>query len=567
MATSIDVYLDKSGGLLSAGSAANGSLPTFTRNDNYNFRLRVLERNSGGSYTDTNLSGPSFKLGIGKVGQTPNSGQFKLVLNSVTSNAISYNATTTEFLNAISGIAGQVTVESYGTTSSGWLITSATANTSLSFSGVTYTLFPISSVLVNTRRLPDASISAQQTIELSRSPAVFSDSFTTITGDGVALNNLQAGSSTKNQTYELTVSNDVYGGSFSLGFSGYSINAPYNSAASDLQTLLTAITGIGTGNISVQSNNSRGYIIAFINELGLQPLTTSLLLDAGGINTPTFYQTTVTMSTVQLDEIFIEDASQSITPTMEIEISEGGRIKTLYQGIVTIVKDLITAGNVVPAPSPQYYTKAEVDSTFIKDLSTNISATNRALYSASSQKSVDYGNRVLTDSSNTNQLQWSSSGVTIGSTLFVNSNINLASVAGTKIGTTTSQKLGFFGVAPVVQPTDSNAISCLAQLGLLKDATTTYGVFPNSSKTLSTTASIWFNGSIAQNDFHSVTRTVTGSLINDVVLLGLPSEFDGGLSIKGCVVSANVVSITALNATNSPINQTTATYRITVIGY
>lgn len=567
MATTIDINLDRSGGLVVGGSCPFGVLPKLTRNDQYVVRLRVLERNANGAYTDAVLSSPSFKMGIGSLGDVPTSGEFKLTANSSTSSAISYNATTTQVLNAISGIAGNALVEVYGNSGSGWLITAATANTSLSFGGASYTLFPTSSVLINTRRNPGTDIKAQQVVELTRNPAVFSDTFTAVSGDVLALNKIQDGSSTQNEVYELTVGNDVLGGSFSLAFGGYSISSDVTNTAASLNLQLTAITGIGAGNLEVKSNSKRGFVFTFVNQLGLTNVTTALILDSTGIISPNYYQSTLTMGTVQLDELFVEANADTITPTIAFSMSESGKVKTLYQGNVTVDRDLIASGSAVPAPTSQYYTKAETDSGFIANSSSNVDATNRVLYGATSQKSVDYGNRALTDSANTQQLQWGSTGVTVGSTLYAGGNISANSVAGTKIGTTPSQKLAFFGATPIVQPTDANAISCMASLGLFNNAATTYGVFPNSSRTLTTTVAVWFGGSIAPNDFHSVTVSVTGSAINDVVLLGMPTSVCGGLTFQGSVATANVVSITAQNGTNSAQNQATATYRITVIGY
>ena len=187
MATTLDINLDRSGGLVAGGSCPYGKLPRLTRNDQYVIRLRVLERNVNGEYTDAVLSSPSFKVGIGSLGDVPTSGEFKLTIGATTSSAISYNATTTQVLNAVSGIAGNVTITTYGSTESGWIITAATANTALSFGGSAYTLFPASSVLINTRRNPGTDIKAQQVVELSRNPAVFSDTFTAVSGDVLAL--------------------------------------------------------------------------------------------------------------------------------------------------------------------------------------------------------------------------------------------------------------------------------------------------------------------------------------------------------------------------------------------
>lgn len=566
MATTLDINLDKSGKLLSGGACPFGTLPKLTRNDQYVVRLRVLERNSNGDYTDAVLSSPSFKLGIGSLGDVPTSGDFKLTNGAVTSSAISYNATTTQVLNAVSAIAGNVNVALYGNSGSGWIITAATANTALSFGGASYTLFPTSSVLINTRRNPGTDIKAQQVIELSRNPAVFSDAFTAVSGDVLALNKIQDGSSTQNEVYELTVGNDILGGSFSLAFNGYSISADTNVSAVSLNTYLNAITGIGTGNLEVKSNSKRGFVFTFVNQLGLQNITTALILDSTGIVSPNYYQTTLTMGTVQLDELFVEANSDTITPTIAFSLSESGKTKTLYQGTVKVDRDLIASGSAVPAPTSQYYTKTETDSGFVANTTSNVDSTNRVLYGASSQKSVDYGNRALTDSANTSQLSWGSSGVTIGSTLFASSNISLPSVAGTKIGTTTSQKLGFFGATPIVQPTDSNAISCMASIGLFKNATTTYGVFPQSTKTLMALASLNV-GTLAAGDSTTLTVSVTGASINDIVLLGYPAGTTTGLAFQAHTSTANVVDIDVFNYTNQSKTQNALTYRIVAIGY
>lgn len=566
MATTLDINLDRSGGIVAGGSCPQGVLPALTRNDQYSIRLRVLERGIGGAYVDANLSSPSFKLGIGSIGDIPTSGEFKIGYNSLTSSAISYNATTTQVLNAISGIVGQASVEAYGSSGCAWIVTAVTTNTALSFSGITYTLFPTSSVLINTRRVPAADIRAQQVIELSRNPAVMSESFSATSSIGVVLNKIQDGSATKNEVYELTVGSDVIGGSFSLAYNNFSISTDVYTSAASLNQLLTAITGIGATNMEVKGNSKQGFIITFVNELGLQNITTPLILDSTGVILPNFYESVVTMGTVQLDEIFIEEQSNIINPDIAISINETGKTKTLYQGTVKVYRDLISSGSAAPAPISGYYTKIESDNNFVANNSTNVDSTNRVLYSGLSQKSVDYGNRSLNDSANTQQLQWGSSGVTVSSTLYTNSDISSSSVGGTKIGTTTGQKIGFFGATPVAQPTNANAISCLAQLGLFKNTTNTYGLFPQSNKTLMTLTSLNV-GTLGSGDSTTITIAVTGANINDIVLLGFPAGTTTGLIMQAHASTANVVDIDVFNYSNQSKTQNALTYRISVIGY
>ena len=540
MASNIDILLDKSSGLINGGSAPYGSLPAFTRNDVYPFRLRVLERNESGAYTDAVLSSPSFSLGIGDIDSTPTDGQFKLTTTTGTSTAISFNATTAQVLSAVSAIAGNVTVTTYGSSGSAWIVTAATANTALSFGGLSFTLFPTSAIQVNTRRAPTASVFAQQIISLSRSPAVFANSFTAVSGDGVALTTTQEGSASLNETYALTIGNDVYGGSYSLAYGGYSVALAYNQTADSTATILSAITGIGSGNISVVSDSKRGLIISFINALGLQNVATALTLDSTGIQTYSWYTSTVTMSTSEMEELFNEAGTDTITPTLEIEMTESGQTKTLLQYTTSISKDLILTGALVPADLALYYTAAQVDAGFIADSATNVNAANRALKSSSGVTAVNYGERTLVNSAGSNVVSFST-------------------------GLALSGVMGFYGSTPTAQPANINAVSGLINVGLIASGVS-YGVLPTSSYTVTTLTSVTF-GTVNANDQHYRDVVVTGATVNGIVLLGLPSAVSAGAVIQGVAYKTNTVCLSCTNADSASIDVNTATYRITVIGY
>jgi len=540
MASNIDILLDKSGGLLNGGDAPYGALPSFTRNDVYPFRIRVLERNASGAYTDAILSSPSFSLGIGNIDATVTDGQFKLTTTTGTSTAISFNATTAQVLSAVSAIAGNVGVATYGDSGSAWIITAATANTALSFGALPFTLFPTAAVQVNTRRVPTASVYAQQIVSLSRSPAVFSSSFTSVSGTGVALTKIQDGSATLNETYALTIGNDVYGGSYSLAYGGYSTAIAYNQSAGNVAGSLSAITGIGSGNISVVSDSKRGLIISFVNSLGLQNVSTALELDSTGIQTYSWYTATVTMSTSELEELFNEAGTDTITPTLEIEMTENGQPKTLLQYTTSISKDLILTGALAPADLALYYTKAQVDAGFIADSATNVNAANRALKSSSGVTAVNYGGRTLVNSAGSNVVSFST-------------------------GLAFSGVMGFYGNTPTAQPANINVVSGLINTGLIASGVS-YGVLPQSSYTVTTLTSVTF-GTLAANDQHYRDVVVTGAAVNDIVLVGLPSAISAGAIIQGVVYKTNTVCLSCVNADSVSRDVNTATYRITVIGY
>jgi hypothetical protein len=543
MASTLDLYIDTSSGqLIDGGSVIGGALPTFTRNDAYTLRLRLLEKKANGSLDDIDFGSSSLKAGIGNIEEVPSGGSFKLAINGVTSSAIAYNATAISVYNAISNNVSTVALYGAGTYGS-YLLTATQPNTAMSFSPDTFTLFPSSSVLISTRRNPATSIEAQQVVKLVRNPIVYADTFTaTPTAGELALTLLQNGTSALNETYELTVGPLARGGSFALVFGSNATTAiPLFQSAVSVQAAISSGINTITSNISVQENGKGGYIIGFTGRLGLTNITTQLALDASGIQFIPMRQTTLTINTAEVEDSFANSGETTITPTLEIELTQSGTPKTIYQGGVTIRKDLITAGSTVPGARDSYYTKSETDSLFVEDSSTNVDATSRVLSSAGGTYSLDYGSRILYDSSFQVALDYSTALVF------------------------QSTCMGFYGVGAVARPTNINVVSGLINLGLIASGTT-YGVLPQSPRTL-TTVTFFGPVTVGGNDVNSTTVSIVGAQPNDICMLGLPTDITHGITFFSHCVTAGQVHIDLLNVTGTQKIQTAATYRITVIGY
>jgi len=546
MAQSLDLYIDTtSGTIIASGSAGQGSLPILSRNDSYLFRVRLQERDTRGFLRDLDTTGSSVKIGIGTLDSSPTDGEFKLVLNSVTSTAISYNATTTQLYNAISGIAGTgVAVTTYGSENSAYIITSATANTALSFGADSFTLFPTSSVIVGTRRFPKASVQAQQVIRLVRNPAVYADTFVASPTAGiVSITNIQEGSATQNETYSLAVGSDAEGGSLVLNFGANSTTAiPIGSNAASFAEALSSVTGIGSGNISVDlGNNAGNYSISFVRSLGLTNITTALTLDASGVIFGKYLQTTLTMNTAELDSLFSETTDDTLSPTLEIELTQGGLPKTVAQSSITIRRDLIASGSAVPASQASYLTSSESYAAFVRNSTTGVNSTARGLADSSAVTSVNFGARTLNNNSGTQVVSYGT-GLAFANT-----------------------PMGFYGATVTAQPTNINVVSGLINVGLIASGVS-YGVLPQSPRTVTTLTSVSF-GTLAANDQHYRDVVVTGALVNDIVLIGLPTAISAGAIIQGVVYQTNTVCLSCVNADSVSRDVNTATYRITVIGY
>ena len=421
-----------------------------------------------------------------------------------------------------------------------------TANTALSFGGDSFTLFPTSSVLVSTRRFPAASVKAQQIIKLVRNPAVFADTFAASSTAGVVgLTTLQEGSAVSglNEIYNLSIGPDAEGGSIVLNYGANSTTAiAIGSSAISFNEALSAVTGIGSGNVSVDSGNNTGnYTISFVRELGQQNITTAFTLDASGVVYGRFLTSTVTMSTAELDELFAEAGADTITPTIEVELTQNGSPKTILQDTITVRRDLITTGSAVPAAQAQYYTKAETDALFVEDSTANVDAANRTL-SDGTFASYDYANRQFIDSTGNLIVLDHSAGLSHQSAL-----------------------LGFYSTTLTAQPANINVVSGLINVGLIANGAT-YGVLPSSPRTVTTLTSVTF-GTLAGNDQHYRDVVVTGAAVNDIVLVGLPSAVSSGIVIQGVVYQANTVCLSAIHSDTGSVDLNTATYRITVIGY
>lgn len=648
MASSLDLYIDTSTGeLLQGGASASGSLPTLTRNDSYNLRLRLLGKQSNGLYDDIDLAGAGLRAGIGSIEDPPSAGAFKLSCNGITSGAINYNASALELYNAISNNVS--TVNLYGGDSSAYLLTATQSNTAMSFSADTFTLFPSSTILIGTRRNPTTGIAAQQTVRLIKNPVVYADSFIDApTASEIVLTKIQDGSSTQNETYELTIGSGVRGGSYALVYGpNATTGIAVGASAVTVQTAISAGISTITANCSVQENGNGGYIISFTGRLGLTNITTALTLDASGIQFIPFKQTTLTLGTAELEDAFAEAGTDTITPTLEIELTQNGTPKTIFQGSVTIRKDLITTGASVPGAQASYYTKTEADAAFVSRVgdvgfygTTPISQpANTSVVSAL----VNLGLVASTVTLNEAGAFYPTVALT-GSAITVTDSIPFVfgTTTGTKIGTATGQKIAFYNSTPIVQPTGTSVVSALVNLGLVASsvtlgipsnvvtdwaqnisATTRFlsdntgvtsvdwqnRVLKNSSgitsvdwqnssfgsgspavtialnnisvsggyyiamgtsngafRTLSTTASLNF-GTLAGHNNSYLNVTVTGAVVNDIVLLGIPNSICAGIAYVGNVITSNTVCIGALNTVNSSANTITGTFRITVLDY
>lgn len=485
MIANIDVLLDSGSlGIIPGGSLPDGEFPLLTRSDVYNLRLLIKELNQSNTYIDSDMTGGSFKFAIGEIDEAPQSGQFKLVVNGVTSSAITFSSSATSLAQSIySAISNNVsTISLFGVDESSFVCVATSTNTALTISGDAFTLYPSSSIIVGNRVEPSANDKAQKVLKLRRNPAVYADNFVDVV-DGSAIDLVKVvdgnPSAFQNETYRIDVGTSVLGGSFVLNYGGNSTTAiPIFSSASTVQGALNSIGGL-TNNIDVSSNNNAGYSISFVRGLGQTNIVTPLAIDISGVFLRKYKQATVTLSTVELDELFAVDGSDTLTTVAEIQYLDGGSPKTLFQGDVTIRRDLILDNTSLPVNTASYYTKAQADAIFVEESITGaagtINANNFSLHSSDGKKSIDWNARKLFDGS-VEYLRWDDGIGFFGNQAISkpsgNNFINLVTRTGlldytTPTGTNLVNSITKTGLIEYTAPSSTNLINCLTSSGII----------------------------------------------------------------------------------------------------
>ena len=112
----------------------------------------------------------------------------------------------------------------------------------------------------------------------------------------------------------------------------------------------------------------------------------------------------------------------------------------------------------------------------------------------------------------------------------------------------------------------NNALGSLLLTNLTASGTVTVGSGTPIARVLSATATLDFP-SIASNDTHTLTITVTGAVAGDSVFLGVPAALDAGLIFCASVTATNTVTVRMHNSSGGSTDPASATFRATVMQF
>jgi len=129
---------------------------------------------------------------------------------------------------------------------------------------------------------------------------------------------------------------------------------------------------------------------------------------------------------------------------------------------------------------------------------------------------------------------------------------------GMSFSTSSAQNMAFYA-GRVLRLTISSS-------GIATTGTVTIGSGTPIAKVLSATATLDFS-SIASNDTHTLTMTVTGAVAGNSVFVGVPAALDANLIWCASVTAADTVTIRMHNSSGASIDPASGTYRATVFQF
>ena len=351
--------------------------------DTYNVRVMALQARPGRPIDrvfDFVELPAAIYVGLGDVGERPQSGVWTLTFDGDTTAALAYNATPAAVetaLNALASItaAGGVTVS--GEAGGPYQIAFADVGAQTALAATTGGLYPPTSATVYEARVGDASTAEIQIVALDRQSAALATTFTDLPAAAGTVEEIIAGNAGTGQLemQRVSISADAYDGTFSLSFGAASTVAlPYNIEAADLQAALETAGTFGTG--VVVTGAFPVWDITFGGTAADKALIT---IDVTGLKVPIGKQGELALTTAGIEAIVA--GQESATTKLEVTTVNSGKHSTILQVNATVLNDGIQNAPETGPTLPEYYTASEVDA-----LLADISATSSVYAVASSDQ-------------------------------------------------------------------------------------------------------------------------------------------------------------------------------------
>ena len=392
--SAIKLFIDPRTGSAFGNYSGTSALtnPVFTLGDTATVEIYLVEDTGLSSYPRQEIgfpTSPGIRVAIGDIDQAPLAGTWSLSYGGDLTTALAFNATPAEVqtaLNLLASItaAGGVTVSKIGDNYN-ILFNSVGARTELTTDGSA--LIPLSAATIATLQAGSASKPAIFLCHLQRTVAGLATSFSPTANSQITTEALTAWDDTK-ATYRVSISPDPKGGSFSLSFdalAGTDVSTAaisVGASALDVQNAL-GFGALAEGKVSVTQVGAYAYDIT----VGVHPGTNGLTADDAGLLSFSGYKGELSLNTVEA--VSIIDGADSVTTTLEVEITSDSKRLTVLQIHCTLKNAVIDEGALQPLVLDSYLSQTIADGRYLK-LSQNLAdgtagtmRTNLGVYSTS----------------------------------------------------------------------------------------------------------------------------------------------------------------------------------------
>lgn len=269
-------------------------------------------------------------------------------------------------LNALSKVVaiGGVTVSQPSAGDSFFVVTfnSVGVRNLLSFDASN--LVPLSIVDVQRAVTGDADTRETQTIRFVQNAGAINTISSAVASAGVTLSNPQDGGAGLNEQYRVQLTGGIYKGSFTIskttGTTGTSVAIPFDDTEAQIKAKLEATTGVGTGNVSVNQEDEKTFLIEFIGSLA----NTAITLTANGANLTAIPELSGTLDLRTPGVQMLLNGSEERVVSLEIEKTVGVQapVKVLRRDVL-LVRPTIEANASTPqTPMPIFVYSIVLDS-------------------------------------------------------------------------------------------------------------------------------------------------------------------------------------------------------------
>jgi hypothetical protein len=313
------------------------------------------------SYIDPATVTP-IDMAIGQIGLMPTGGTFTVTFNASTTSALAYNISAAALQTAINALASIISLGSVsvvGNAGGPYTVTfNQTGAPGYELVINASELVPVSVGLTAVAIAGAAGVQEQEVLTLAQSPAAVQNTWTATYG-AMTVTRVQAGGSGNNEIQQITVPQGTYAGTFQLAFGSQgTVAIPYNTSASNLQTVLQALSSIGGNNCSVQQTSTTTWTVTFIGSLANagQSLITA---NSTGLSMPMYAAANLNLNVQGIFNLL--DGEASTSATLQIQQGTSGNVNTVLQTSITLNNTLILGTPSVPNPANPWQTLSQVN--------------------------------------------------------------------------------------------------------------------------------------------------------------------------------------------------------------